>query len=282
MRPKLPTVKKVSELIDLNSHKQKKYISLMIVPSYSGSKTRSLHIPYAVFYGTVFLFFIISAVIAGLYIRNLHFERMTYSLSYTLEDVIEEFQDFRQAAEETHIYLRDNSLQMYTQLSNEQNRAQAEQSLQEQAHQSNFDTVQMYIDIMEQQILDFEEERLGILDFITSRAEKIPPIASNIRRMKATQNNLYEYLKNDIVADYTQGIRLMSIGVQDQITEEEILSQLTTITEVLNKQRQLLESIQSYKSDMEPYLSNYPTLMPIIGGRITSGFGSRRDPITGR
>ncbi|MCL1862477.1 MAG: M23 family metallopeptidase, partial [Defluviitaleaceae bacterium] len=29
-------------------------------------------------------------------------------------------------------------------------------------------------------------------------------------------------------------------------------------------------------------LSNYPTLMPIIGGRITSGFGSRRDPITGR
>ncbi|MCL2199987.1 MAG: M23 family metallopeptidase [Defluviitaleaceae bacterium] len=282
MNRKLPAVKKASEFVNQKSHIQKKYISLMIVPSYSGSKTRSLHIPHAVFYGTILMFFMISAIIAGLYIRNLHFEQMTHSLSYTLEETIDEFEEFVQTAEETHIYLRDNSLQIYAQLNNEQNRAREEQDLQEQTHQSNFDVVQMYIDIMEQQIRDFEEERLEILEFLSSRGEKIPPIAGTLRQMETSQQNLYEYLQIETTPAPEQGIRLLGAGIPAPLTEEELLTQLTTLSEELNKQRQLFESIQSYKSRMEPYLSNFPTLMPIKGGRITSWFGSRRDPITGR
>jgi murein DD-endopeptidase MepM/ murein hydrolase activator NlpD len=65
------------------------------------------------------------------------------------------------------------------------------------------------------------------------------------------------------------------------VSEEELLVRLAAVAAELEVQRVLFENIEEYKREIETYLLNFPTLMPIQGGQITSWFGFRRDPITG-
>jgi murein DD-endopeptidase MepM/ murein hydrolase activator NlpD len=279
----LPQIKKAGDFINQKSHKQKKYISLMVVPSYSGSRTRSLHIPHAVFYGIIFVFFFSFSLIGGCYLRNIYFEQMTRNLSYTLEETIETFGEFRQTAEDTHTYLIDNSIQVYNRLNNEQTRAQAELYRLERRHQYNFDGVQSHVENLERQIQEFEEERLEILEFLSERGQKIPPIADTLRRLEISQENLfYELHENrQATAAAPSRIGLMGVGLYAPVTEAELLARLEILAEELEIQRKLFENLESYRSRIDTYLRNFPTLMPIVGGRITSGFGFRRDPIHG-
>ncbi|MCL1885117.1 MAG: M23 family metallopeptidase [Defluviitaleaceae bacterium] len=282
----LPSVKKVSELVNSQSHKQGKFISLMIVPSYSGSKTRSLRVPYAVFYGTVFAFIAVIMLIGGIYLSRIYFEQKAQSLSFSLEETIETFAEYRQSAEYTHISLRDNSLEVYNRLNDEQNRARQEFSRQERLHQDNFDDVMAHIYFMENQIREFETERVEFLDFLNERKTAIPPIASVVSRLETSQESLLEELSYNTqgrtVASSSRRVGLMGAGAQDSIDEDELRERVEILMEELHFQRLLFENLDSYKSQIDTYLRNFPTLMPIVGGRITSGFGNRRDPITGR
>jgi murein DD-endopeptidase MepM/ murein hydrolase activator NlpD len=235
-----------------------------------------------VYYGIIFLFFATCMTVAGFYLRGKYFENTTHILSYSLEETIETFEDYRQNAQDTHIYLRENTLEAFNQLSNEQARAQAEFERQQDEHRNNFENTLSYIESLEQQLADFETERLELMDFLTKRATQIPPIANELRQLVASQEILFEELTyNTAPAPAPPAtVGLMSLAYQ-QVTESEFLTRIDVLLHELQIQRRLIESIEAYSSRMGTYLKNYPTLMPIDGGVITSGFGSRRDPITG-
>jgi murein DD-endopeptidase MepM/ murein hydrolase activator NlpD len=276
-----PTVKKVGELVDLKKHKEKKYISLMIVPSYSGGKTRSLHVPHTVFYGTVLFFLAIAAMVGGLYLKSIHFENMTYTLGYVLEETRENFDEFRVTAEHLHTYLYENSADIYDRLNNEQHRVRAEFFRQEVEHLGDFEFVQAVVYGMERQVLAFETERVEFLAYLSKRARQIPYIASTVRRIAASQEALaYELFGDTETAPPALDTRVL--GARTHNTEAELHARLEVLAHELEIAMLLFEHLEIYRSEINDYLRNFPTLMPVAGGVVTSGFGTRRDPITGR
>jgi len=274
-----PVVKKISELVNADSHKQKKYISLMIVPSYSGGKTCNLHIPQAVFYGIFCALFAVTAIIAGFYLRGVYFESRTHTLENSIAEALESFDEYKLTSEHTNIYLRDASIDMYEQLSNEQYRARADFLRQESRHQENFDGAQEHIEFLEQQIQSFEQQRLDMLAFLDERIRQIPPAANTIRELKASQASLADELKIYERRAVPPMFRLMAAG-PSAATEAELISRLDYLTDKLNVQLQLIEDMEVYRLQIDDYLRNYPTLMPVVGMSITSGFGYRIDPFT--
>ncbi|MCL2224392.1 MAG: M23 family metallopeptidase [Defluviitaleaceae bacterium] len=277
-----PAVKKVGEFVNFKPRKEKKYISLMAVPSYSGAKTRSLSIPYTVFYGAVFSVFIVSALVIGFYLSAIYFENMTHTLIYTLEETREDFDEYRVVAAHRHDYLLDNSMTVYEQLNNEQNRAQSEVFRQEIQHQGDFNYMQSVIYNMERQIRDFETERLQILELLERRAVQIPPVASTVRRLTASQESLaYELFNGETTRTEPPELAGLVLGARTPVTEEELHERLELLAAEMEIQRLLFDNMETYRAGIDAYLRNFPTLMPIAGGVITSWFGTRRDPITG-
>ncbi|MCL2216891.1 MAG: peptidoglycan DD-metalloendopeptidase family protein [Defluviitaleaceae bacterium] len=279
-----PTVKKVSELINTKSHKQKKYVSLMLVPSYSTGKTRSLRVPRAALHGVIISILAISAVITGLHLRNLHFERMARNLSEYLGETQEAFYEFQQISEQMQSDLIDATAQMYEQFSEEQIRAQREMDRQARRHQYALEDIWDHIDELERQIRGLDDERQELMDNLGARSI-IPPIAGLMRQLEASQRELRSLSDLDRQAspDVAPAIGLMGFGGVSsnvRLCEDELLDRLILLKDELNLQRKLLDDIENHRLLMEPYLSNYPTLWPIRGS-ISSGFGWRRNPMGG-
>ena len=326
-RAHAPKLKKVSEFI--HSHKEKKYISLMLVPSDSNGKTRSVQIPFVVFCGTIFMFFSIFAAVGGFYLRGKYFENLTQKVGFSLEETIENFDGFREFAENTHIDLRNESLQVFSQLTGEHARAQAELEAQKIEHRSDFEATLAYIENLEKLLFEFETERVELLEFLNKRGTQIPPISDAVRELELSQENLYENLKGETNGEFVLGashdasarseltrnmpllprvaktkfeisrgknytqthenshsqttnkVSFLNAANFSEVSDAELISRLETLAQELKIQHELLKDIESHKSKMGSYLQNYPTLMPVDGGVITSGFGARRDPITG-
>jgi murein DD-endopeptidase MepM/ murein hydrolase activator NlpD len=290
-----PAVKKVSELINTKSHKQKKYISLMLVPSYSAGKTRSLRIPHVVFHSVVICFVIISAVITGLYLRSLHFERQSRNLGESLEMVQTDFAEFQRDAEAVHSDLMEATAQMYDQLNEDQFRAALELEWQERRHRNTLEDIWDYIDEIERQIREFEENRQEILNNLGARSF-IPPVADLMRQMESTQDELRRELMGDDFfarhapldedADAIPAVGFMGMGLTNaesssNLSEEEVFLRLFLLRDELYLEQLFLDNLQSYHQRMEAYLRNYPTLWP-VKGVIYSGFGLRHNTITRR
>ena len=269
-----PQVKKVSEFIDTKSHTQKKYISLMIVPSYSTGKTRSLRIPRSVLHGTFIAIFLICSVVAGFYINSRYNQRIARTLSDSLEETMEAFYAYRHESEQVQSELIDATVQMYEQLSEEQQRTRTEMERQERRHQDTLEDIWEIIEELEGQIQEFEEERQEIIGNLTSRSV-IPPIASLLSDME------YAQLKLRIAAPTAPQnepvVGLMGFGRRSTLSEETVIDRLDFLVGELETQRRLLNSLEIYKEKMQPYLLNFPTVWP-VQGNISSGFGWRRNP----
>ncbi|MCL1844814.1 MAG: hypothetical protein FWF77_02810, partial [Defluviitaleaceae bacterium] len=279
-KQQVANVKKVSEFVNPVQHKERKYISLMVVPSVG--KTRSLHIPRVVFIGVLFLFFAVSALVSGFYLRGSYLENRARNLEISLVETIEYFEEYREASAQAHVYLRDRSGRVYERLNAAQMRVRAEFAQQEERHQDGLDYTQQYIDHLEQQIRDFEAARLVILARLEDKGQMIPQIAETVRRLNVSQASLvYEINgQSEFVAPPT--VQLLGASMYSPATEDELLARVEMLVGELDVQRQLFENIGAYTAGIAGYLRNYPTIMPIAGGVVTSGFGNRRDPITGR
>jgi len=80
-----PAVKSVSTMITKTSHKQRKYLTLMLVPSSGNNKTYSISIPRIVLHGVAICALAVITVVIGFYMRITHFEQVSHYLSVTLD-----------------------------------------------------------------------------------------------------------------------------------------------------------------------------------------------------
>jgi murein DD-endopeptidase MepM/ murein hydrolase activator NlpD len=285
-----PTVKKVSELINTKSHKQKKYISLMLVPSYSTGRTRSLRIPRNILYIVIITMFMISAVVTGFYLRSNYFMQMAQDLSDSLDETQEAFIEFQQTSEQVQSNLIDATTQMYEQLSEEQQRARSALDRQAREHQDALEYLQDQVDEFERMIREFDDQVQEMIDNLGSRSI-IPPVANLLRQLESAQEEIraLSILYNEpdeegdgyVYAHVSAGFLSVGYNPRPQITEEELLTRLYVLINELEIQRQLFEIFEEYRERMEPYIRNYPTIWP-ISGQISSGFGWRQNPMGGR
>jgi len=279
-----PAVKKVSELVDKRSHRQRKYISLMLVPSYSSGRTRSLRIPRGVFYCIIIAIFAVSAVTAGFYLRSERFaDQYRYTREY-LYDTQEEFATFRAQSEEDQALLLEESALIYEQLTEEQRMARIEQNLLRQQQQNALNDLYRQMDELEYMIREFDERQQAVIDGLSSRTI-IPAVSALFDRMNESRDVLlyYSVLLNDPepnVDDNLADVGFVSFSALDSyapVTEEALTERITLLSAELELQVQLMEELESYRQRMDPHLRNFPTLWP-ISAQISSEFGWRRNP----
>ena len=284
---KNPTVKKVSELIDKRSHKQKKYISLMLVPSYTTGRTRSLRIPRGLFHGLLASMLVVSAVVAGFYLRSNHFYRMAQELYVAREEIAETFAEFQFEAENVQSDLIDTMIQVYERYSEVQQNVQSQLDNQARDHQINLDSLREQVDEFEQMIRDLEADQQAVLEGLSKRAEVIPPVANILNQLKESRQTLLLSQPAVSLENYISQSNEPTFGflsrsnVNPQVSEEELAQRINILMGDLRLQRKLLEDLESYRGLMNGYLRNYPTLWP-VHGNISSGFGWRTNPMGGR
>ncbi|MCL2363644.1 MAG: M23 family metallopeptidase [Defluviitaleaceae bacterium] len=311
-------VKKASDIINTGSHKQKKYLSLMLVPSYSTGKTRTLRIPRATFYAVLVALFVVSAVIAGLQIRADHMRRVAEQYSHDLADTQDQFEAFRLESYEEFEELLAAYRDVHEDLSEEEIRHMATENLLRREHQAILDGLGDVIADQERQI----EEALQILEAaiegLTARAF-IPPIAPLVAQLQASQaevrasfesasydtymNGLYGYadeyingspigvvLSDGVIPIDDDGvipisaamasIAPMTLYLPPLITEEYLHNRLEENQRTLDMLMALKEDFVDVRERILPYCRNFPTLWP-VNVAISSPFGSRANPFGG-
>ena len=286
-----PTVKKVSEIIDKKSHVQKKYISLMFVPSYSTGKTRSLRIPRSLFYFFFISFFVVSAVVTGFYFRSNYFMNMAYQFSSYLDETQEAFLEFQMTAEEEQGRLIEAGYELYEQLNAEQRRHRLESSIRDREHQNALGSLQDQVDDFEELIRAFDEQIQEAVSNLGARAF-IAPVGAILEQLEVSQAYLraLSRLEEPTPVDYnefSQGPNVGFLALPEvyipvpYATEDELMGRLEILSVELEIQKELLSTLEDYRRRMDVHLRNHPTLWP-IRGQITSGFGWRQNPMGGR
>jgi murein DD-endopeptidase MepM/ murein hydrolase activator NlpD len=289
-------IKKASNIIKNSSHKQKKYLSLMLVPSYTTGKTRSLRVPRALFYCVLISLFAVSAVIAGLQVRADYMQRVAEDFKTKLDVIVREFNEFVFESEtEIDEWMAANA-DLAGQLGNEIiDRRRAEVSMQRD-HQGILDDVQDYLYELEMQIKEFEEKLTAALDGLTHRTF-IPQIANLLEQLNTSQAEIraafhltspsnkngyangYETAAVDVHEDgfVPLGATSATLSIPPAINKEDLNAHISTLMHTLEMLTELKEDLQYYHARIQPYDLNYPTLWP-VQAVISSGFGGRRCP----
>jgi len=278
-----PVVKKASELINKKSHRQKKYISLMLVPSYSSGKTRSLRIPRGLFHGVLACMLVVSAVVAGLYLRADNSMRMVQDLHGEIDELAENFAEFQHEAEIVQSDLMDTVIQVYERYSEVQQNAQNRIDSQRVEHQNALEMLWEQFEEFEEMLRELEEAQLSAIEGLSHRAEIIPPVAEILGQMNETRGNIIasaEAAQLPQAQPVAATVGFLSFGGPAQLTEVELQARIDGLVAEINLQNQLLGSLTSYRQQMDGYLRNYPTLWPVVGS-ISSGFGWRSNPMGG-
>jgi len=279
-----PSVKKADKFINKSSHKQKKYISLMVVPSYSSGKTRTLRIPRAVLHSVVIGVFVITAVVTGLLQRSNYFQRWGEGLEETLSVTEENFYEFRAYAEQVQDNLIETATQIYEELNVRERHARSALDQQARNHRTELEVILEQVDEIERRIREFDDDLQAAIAGLSSRAEVIPPVADILRELEEAQSYLrtYSLIHNPIEVRHEEtGIGLMAVGAASaDVTYCTVQDYLQLLVDELEVQRKLMESFEEYRQRMDLYLRNFPTLWP-VSASISSGFGWRRGPFGG-
>jgi len=288
-----PKVTSASKYIDTKSHKEKKYLSLMLVPSYSTGKTRTLRIPRSVFHGVVIGFLVISAVITGLYLRSLHFQGRYAQTEALLHDTVGAFHEHVAISEQIQETLMESAANAFEEIGASETRARAERDYLERGHQNALGSLSEEMDEAQDRLHLLNEQLQGAIDGLSARVNIIPPAADLFNQLTNSQASL---LENSVLFNLNQEDEMEVVPVmvatsasiqflgfegayeRTLFTEEELHERIAMLRTEIELQQKLVEDFAHYRSLMDPHLRNHPTLWP-IQGRISSGFGGRWSPI---
>ena len=275
-------------LINPQSHVQKKYFSLMLVPSYSSGKTRSLRIPYVAFYIMTFVLIAIAAVVLTFYVQSLIFRREIQNIGASLEEVQGAYATLQEISEQEQNRLLEDGLTLRSALTQERIRSQEEQIQQRLTYLETLESIQAYVAGLEEQLSQFEIFRQDILDQLSSSAH-IPPVRNMLNDMYQSQlplmavlQDLYDHSAMRRERSESQSnIALMSaspsivMAISAEEAAEELLDYILKLELALEAKAELYIQLEREIRRVTPYMRNYPTLRPIVGGRVSSPFGWR-------
>jgi murein DD-endopeptidase MepM/ murein hydrolase activator NlpD len=283
-----PAIKKASELINSTSHVQKKYISLMLVPSYSTGRTRSLRVPRAVFHGVLAVVIAITLTITGLGLRNAYMEGVANRLDRELAETEYALDRLAMEAAETEQRLIDAAVEIYEQLTEEQIRYREEMRRQERRHIYALEDIWDYIDAIERMIEELEAEQEALLEHLGGRSDIIPPIVGLMGQLLSSRAELIDDQRSAILARNLEretyavpAIGLLAATVERPVFADEMLQRVTDLVAELEFQQLLFDQMNTYREKMEGYLTNFPTHWP-VSGQVSSGFGWRQNALGGR
>ena len=274
-------------LVNPHSHVQKKYFSLMLVPSYSSGKTRSIRIPYAAFYILFAIILAVGGTMTFLHIRAQDLMQVAQYTAENLEQVQEAYVILQEITEEERRRLTEDSINLRSALTQERIRGQEEQFQQRLTYLETLEAIQAYVEGLEEQLQQFEIYRQEILDQLSSNAH-IPPVRNMLNEMHQNQMHLLatiEDLNESSVtrrkrAENQSSLALMTAssssgsGAFAMDAAEDLFDYIAILELTLEAKAELYQQLNRDVGRIARYIRNYPTIRP-IHGRLTSGFGWR-------
>ncbi|MCL2399330.1 MAG: peptidoglycan DD-metalloendopeptidase family protein [Defluviitaleaceae bacterium] len=295
----LPSPKKLRKraradkrFLNPQSHVQKKYFSLMLVPSYSSGKTRSIRIPYMVFYVIFFTVVAILSVILIFYLQAQLFRQTAELTMVSLEEIREAYYNLQELSEEERRRLTEDSVNLRSALTRERITAQEEQQQQRLTYLETLEAIQAYVAGLEDQLERFEIYRQEILNQL-SASSHIPPVRNMLNEMYQSQIHLLTTLQD--LSNYSAARRERAEGHDNMMflsytadftsttamdAAEDLFSYIALIELTIETKAELYSQLERQVRRITPYIRNYPTLRP-VNGRMSSGFGWRRNPMGG-
>ena len=197
IKSKLPIISKKSKnpsvanihMIHTQPHTQQKYFSLMLVPSYSAGKTRSIRISHKTFYGIFFT--IIALIILGTFFhfQSRFFGQIATEVSHTLEQAQMAFSTFQQITEEEQSELIYGVTYLQSNIVEERARALRGMHQQHQDFMTNLEFIRAYMDNLEMQLQQYELERQEIIERLQENAH-LPIVNNMLNDLQRSQVNL--------------------------------------------------------------------------------------------
>ena len=246
-------IKSVSKLIGDTSLKQKKYISLMLVPSYSTGTTRAIRLPRWIFHAICITILLIILTISGLFLHSVYLSNQVDRHVIYLDEVTDELLRFQELSEEE----RTRLLELLESVDENARQQIIEYEKQLEANQQMLDSILEEIQKIFEDIQELEIMRQEIFDYLSTRAIHIP-ISDTLARLNASQENI--------------------INNHEPINPSGITANLLLLRHELSLQQELLHDISNYTDEIAIRFANHPTIWPVYG-EITSRFGWRYSPI---
>ena len=274
-------------LIKSQSHIQKKYFSLMLVPSYSSGKTRSIRIPYMAFYVLFATVAIIGATILFLHFRAQSLMQVAQYTAETLEQYQEAYVNLQELTEEERRQLTEENIAIRSALNQQRMLGEEQQYRQRLTYLETLEALQAYVEGLEDQLGQFEIYRQEILDRLSLSAH-IPPVRNMLNEMFESQIHLLATLDDlqsyaEIRRERSGDMILLSaspLSTPAETAADDLFNYIAMLELTLETKIQLYSQLEEQVGQIVPYIRNYPTTRP-IHGRLTSGFGWRRNPMGG-
>lgn len=264
IKQKPPSVRKASEYFSGKSNRHKKYVSLMLVPSYSGGKTRSLRLPRIVFHAVWVAAALAAAAIAALYLRGARLSEVAEGLSHELNETHEVLTDLIEGTDR----MRDELSESVNHLNELHNQ---ERQLLERRHGYALEDIWDLIEEIERRIRDLQGNRRHEIDELKAFAF-IPQVESGLAEIAGMEARIGSGLE---AGGALSAARALSSAFAGHGAEERLIAErLFGMEKALSAEEAIGAEWASLRGGMRLYADNFPAIRP-AEGVVSSPFGSR-------
>jgi len=254
--------------IHSHTHTQKKYFSLMLVPSYSFGKTRSIRISINAFY-TIFVAILITfAIISFLYIQSRFFSQEVQAFSASLEQAQMAYTNLHQVTEREQNHLIEGVVSLQSDITEEQLSNQEEQLLQHQDYLDNLETFWIHVKGLEKRLQRYENYRQEIIEQLSQSAH-IPVVSNILNDIQQSQLSLMSALEEYTnfsssfrgeIAEQNQIMSLLAYSpdatqiVSAEDAAQNLFYHMTLLTHVLEEQQALFSQLNQQVGTAAPHI----------------------------
>ncbi|MCL2399643.1 MAG: hypothetical protein FWC91_07880 [Defluviitaleaceae bacterium] len=253
--------------VHTQSHVQKRYFSLMLVPSYTSGKTRSIRISYRTFYTVFFAIMATIAIISFLYLQSRFFRQVTADVSVSLEQAQVAYAYLQQATEQEQSELVEGVISLQYAINDERNRTQEEMLQRQDVFIETLESIWAYTESLEMRLRQYEEYRQEIIEQLSESAH-LPVVSNVLNEMQISQMHLLSSLENlfDFSAtsreEATEQTRTMfmshSPDVSEVVSAEDATSSLiyyiAMLELALEAQQELYTQLQQQVGTLSPHI----------------------------
>lgn len=195
----------------LYAHAQKKYFSLMLVPSYSSGKTRSIRISINALYTMLFVIVAVVVITSFLYVRSRLLGQVASDFSAAFEQARTAYTNLYEATmqEQNHLIRGVVSLQSYIDYTRA--RSQEELDNQQQVYLESLKHIWIYAENLEMRLRQYEIYKQEIIEQLSESAH-LPIVNSTLNNIRQSQTYLISTLEDLSGFSASQGQTMMMLA----------------------------------------------------------------------
>jgi hypothetical protein len=174
---------------------QKKYFSLMLVPSYSYGKTHSVRISHNTLYILLFAILATAVIVSFLFVQSRFFRQAAEEISITLEHAQAAYASLLKETEQELGELTEGVILLHSDLTEERARTQEEMQQLRDSHIESLESIWLYTESLEQRLRQYDIYRQEIMAQLSESAH-IPAVGGMLHDMQMAQLSLVSTLED--------------------------------------------------------------------------------------